>query len=113
MRSGSLDRQIDLMARGGGQSATGAQSDAWTPFATGVFAEKTDIQNDAPRDRDQHVLVEVATFRIWFREDVFPGHSIRYPAGAGGRRYLITGRKELGRREGLLLTAETELRGVS
>lgn len=98
------------MARGEAQSATGAVSAGWTAFAEGLFAEKKDLANEAPRDRDQHVLVQRATFCIWYREDVRPGHSVRYPAGPNGNRYLITGIEELGRREALLLTAETEFR---
>ena len=109
MRAGSLARQIDLLSRGSGQSATGAVSGAFAPYALNVWAAKRDLSNDEGREDDQTVARRKAEFRIYFRNDVTPGHRVRYPAGSGGLEYAITGVEELGRGEGLLITAVAEV----
>lgn len=109
MRAGALDRQIDLLSRGSGQSATGAPTVSWSVYASAVFAAKRDLSNDEVRADDQAVAMQRAEFRIYWRDDVRPGHRVRYPAGSGGTEYAITGIEELGRREGLLITAIAEV----
>ncbi len=110
MRSGELDRQIDLLARGGAQSPTGAVDGDWTPYATRVWAKKKDLANDEGREADQTVATRRAEFRIYYRDDVNAGHRVRYPSGPNGLEYEITGVEELGRREGLLITASAEIK---
>ncbi|XBQ15805.1 MAG: head-tail adaptor protein [Oceanicaulis sp.] len=109
MRSGSLDRQIDLLSRGSSQSATGAASSDWSVYASEVWAEKRDRSNDQGREDDQAVASRVSTFRVYFRTDVKTDHRVRYPAGEAGTLYAITGIEEIGRREGLLITARAEV----
>jgi head-tail adaptor len=110
MRSGELDRHIDLLARGGAQSATGAVDGDWTPYATGVWAKKKDLANDEGRESDQTVATRRAEFRIYFRDDLSVAHRVRYPSGPNGLQYEITGLEEVGRREGLLITAHAEVK---
>ncbi len=109
MRAGSLDRQIDLLSKGSGQSATGAPTGAWSVYASEIWAGKRDLSNDEAREDDQTVATQRAEFRIYWRDDVSPADRVRYPAGAGGTEYAIIGIQELGRREGLLITAVAEV----
>lgn len=109
MRAGSLDRRVDLLKRVETLSATGARSETFEPVAEGLFAHKQDRAHEQPNVTDGAVSMVSIVWRIWHRDDVEPDWRVRYPAGAGGRLYRVTGVEEVGRREGLLLHTIVEV----
>lgn len=79
----------------------------WQDMTT-VSASKTDIR-DAERVAAQQVGSTVTSrFGIRWSErvdDITPKDRLRYPAGEDGREFDIKAVKEIGRREGLEITA--------
>lgn len=110
IRAGSLDRRIEI------QRATESRDDlnnvvlTWATLRT-VWAAKADVR-DGERWAAMEVGAEVTTrFTIrWspYVADVNPKDRIRY----GGRTYDIVAVKEIGRREGLEITATARTDGA-
>lgn len=101
--SGRLDRRITLLRK---SVTTGDFNDevvTWSPIAT-VWAEKKDI-SDRERLQARETTAEITTrFRIRWSQVVRyvdPEHRIEYD----GRTYEIFSVKEVGRRDGLEITA--------
>lgn len=114
MKAGELDRRITIRRLGAVRDADGEPvKDAlghpvleWEDMTT-VAASKTDIR-DAERIASQQVGSTVTSrFQIRWSErvdDLTPRDRLRYPAD-GGVEHNIIAVKEIGRREGLEITA--------
>lgn len=104
MQAGKLDRRITIeRAAGKGRDSFNSIVEKWLPVAT-VWAAKQDIK-DAERIAAQEVGAEVTTrFQIRWSSvvtDVNPKDRIVFE----GRIYDISAVKEIGRREGIEITA--------
>lgn len=101
--AGRLDRRIVIERATYTQNAMGEQVPSWSTLAT-VSAEATPL-SDGERIRAAEVSAEIS-MRFVIRwsplvEDVNPKDRVSY----GGRLWNLWGVKEIGRREGLELTA--------
>ena len=109
MQAGPLDRRITIQRASISYDAFNAPVEAWAGIAT-VWASKEDIK-DGERLRAQEVSAEITTrFRIRWSSavsDVNPKDQIIFD----GKTYDIFGVKEIGRREGLELTAAARADG--
>lgn len=103
MKAGALDRRIIIERAYDERDEFNEPIKRWRPLA-GVWASKQDIR-DAERIASQEVGAEVTTrFQIRYSAsvaDVDPKDRIIFE----GRVYDIVARKEIGRREGIELTA--------
>lgn len=103
MRGGNLDRRIDLYHRVLTQDEQGQQVKSWpTPYAT-VWAEKRDVAGREFASSEIMRLQIQARFRIRWRTDVQATDRIAYD----GKTYDIQHIAEIGRRQGLELSAVT------
>jgi SPP1 family predicted phage head-tail adaptor len=103
MRAGDLDRWLTLQRRTITKDALNADVETFVAIAT-VRASKTDI-SDAEKVRAQQVGAEITTrFQIrWSGNWSFLNPKDRVTCE--GREFDIQGLKELGRREGIEITA--------
>lgn len=103
MDAGRMDRRITLERFTETRDEFNSPVQAWAPLAT-VGASKEDIR-DAERWSAQEVGAEVTTrFRIRYSAtvaDLNPKDRVQFD----GRQYDIAAVKEIGRREGLEITA--------
>lgn len=102
MKAGRLDRRITIMRA---TSLPGALADVvtWTDLAT-VWASKEDLR-DSEKMKSKEVSAEITTrFQIRYSHTVAsvnPKDKVRFD----GKIFDIYGTKELGRREGIEITA--------
>jgi SPP1 family predicted phage head-tail adaptor len=103
MRAGPLDRRITLQRATRAQDATGQEVETWATLAE-VWGSKRDV-SDSERVAAAEVSAEITTrFQIrWDSSwsDLNPKDRVVY----NGRTYDISSVKEIGRREGLEITA--------
>lgn len=103
MRAGELDRSLILRRRVVGNNALGEPVETFTTFAT-ARASKTDI-SDGEKVRAQQVGAEITTrFQIYWSlnwSTINPMDRVV----CDGREYDVVGTKEIGRREGIEITA--------
>jgi len=103
MRAGSLDRWLILQRRTVETDALGEEVETFIDLAT-VRASKTDI-SDAEKVRAQQVGAEITTrFQIRWSvnwSDLNPKDRVTCES----REYEVVGVKEIGRREGIEITA--------
>ena len=103
MKAGNLDRRIVIERATVSRDQYNAPVEAWAELAT-VWASKTDVK-DGERMRADAVSSEITTrFRIRYSAtvaDVNPKDRVRFE----GRIYDIVAVKEIGRREGIEITA--------
>jgi len=106
MRSGKLDRQVELKHRTlGSPSATGMRAETYTTYAT-VWAEKLDVSGReffAAQTKDAELTTR---FNIRYRTDVVPTDRLV----SEGRDYDITQVSEVTRRVGLTIFARVIVR---
>ena len=108
MRAGRLDRQITLEFRTAGKSASGEPTETWGSAET-VWAEVRALTGREfyAATAAQIVADETLVFTIRFRSDVRPASArVKYNPGDLERTYNIRRVAELGRRDGLEITAE-------
>lgn len=101
MLSAAMDRYIEIQSPPTGQDSFGAPSGAWTTFAN-VWAAKSDIRARERFAADQDLAEEAAVFRIWWLAGVTPAMRIVHDS----KTWEITGVAEVGRREGLEISAQ-------
>ena len=105
MQAGKLDRRITLQRASTTKNGFNEDVEAWGDIAT-VWASATPV-SDAERVRAQQVGAVISMrFQIRFSTavaDLSPTDRLSY----NGKTYNITAVKELGRREGLEITAAT------
>ena len=103
MDSGALDRSLILRKRTVANNSLGEPVETFTDLAT-VRASKTDI-SDGEKVRAQQVGAEITTrFQIRWSvnwSDLNPKDRVK----SEGREYEIVGVKEIGRRDGIEITA--------
>ncbi|MBM3545281.1 MAG: head-tail adaptor protein [Alphaproteobacteria bacterium] len=103
LQAGDLDRRITIERCTEMRDAFNNPVKTWGPLAT-VWASRADV-SDSERSAAQEIGAEITTrFRIrWSRalSDVDPRDRVRFD----GRLYGIAAVKEIGRREGLEITA--------
>lgn len=103
MRAGALDRRIVIERATTTPDEFNASAETWATLAT-VWAEKSDVK-DGERMRAGSVSSEITTrFRIRHSTtvaDVSPKDRVRFD----GRTYDIVAVKEIGRSEGIEITA--------
>lgn len=103
LAAGKLDRRIALQRFTATRDALNNPVDAWLLLAT-VWASKLDVR-DSERFAAKEVGAEIGTrFQLRYSAtvaDLNPKDRISY----NGRTYDIVGVKEIGRREGLEITA--------
>lgn len=103
MRAGALDRWLTLQKRTVADNALGEEAETFVDLAT-VKASKTDV-SDAEKVRAQQVGAEITTrFQIRWSvnwSDLNPKDRVT----CDGRAYEVTGVKEIGRRDGIEITA--------
>lgn len=104
--AGKRDRRIKIERYTTTQNGLGEEIETWSALAT-VWANVVPI-SDGERIEAQQVNASISTrFTILYStdvDDVNPKDRIEYPVGSG-TYYDIYGVKELGRREGLEITA--------
>ena len=107
MLAGRLDRRVTLMRQGAPtDDGYTTQPGAWAPLAT-VWASKQDVR-DAERVQAQQVGASITTrFQIRYSSQV-ADLSPRDHLTCEGRTYAISAVKEIGRREGLEITATAQ-----
>jgi len=101
--AGQLDRRITIERSTVTRNALNEEVRTWAPVAT-VWASKSDVR-DEERWAAHEVAAEVTTrFRVRWQPalaDLSPEDRVIYE----GREYSINAVKEIGRREGLEITA--------
>jgi SPP1 family predicted phage head-tail adaptor len=103
MQAGELDRRIELRRATTVTDATGGETRTWFAIAT-VWASKQDVR-DAERVRAQEVGATITTrFQIRWSSDV-ADLDASDELVCEGRTYAIEAVKEIGRRDGLEITA--------
>ena len=100
MEPGRLDRRITILQRGSSTDDWNQRANAYALLAT-VWAEVRDPGAKEREEADQRVTVITKVFTIRFRSDLTTIHRINY----GSDTYHITGIAEIGRQEGLRITA--------
>jgi SPP1 family predicted phage head-tail adaptor len=100
MEPGRLDRRITILQRGSSTDDWNQRANAYVLLAT-VWAEVRDPGAKEREEADQRVTVITKVFTIRFRSDLTTIHRINY----GSDTYHITGIAEIGRQEGLRITA--------
>ena len=100
MRARSLDRRITFQTFTTVQDAAGEPIKTWTDLIT-VSASKLDVTGRERFTARQELAEETTVFRIRYRTDINATHRIVYDS----KTYDIEGLAELGRREGLDITA--------
>ena len=95
-----MDRRITILQRGSSTDDWNQKANAYTLLAT-VWAEVKDPGTKEREEADQRVTVITKVFTIRFRSDLTTIHRINY----GSDTYHITGIAEIGRQEGLRITA--------
>ena len=100
MRSGDLDKTIELQYAVTVQDAFGEPVETWATLAT--VAAKVQPQRGSERFTAEQVVGKaVVTFKLRYRTDLSVLNRIRY----NSRDYDIHDVRELGRREGLEIDA--------
>jgi len=100
MEPGRLDRRITILQRGSSTDGWNQKANAYTLLAE-VWAEVRDPGAKEREEADQRVTVITKVFTIRFRSDIKTIHRITYNSDT----YHITGIAEIGRQEGLRITA--------
>ena len=100
MEPGRLDRRISILQRGSSTDSWNQRGNTYVLLAT-VWAEVRDPGAKEREEADQRVTVITKVFTIRFRSDLTTIHRINY----GSDTYHITGIAEIGRQEGLRITA--------
>ena len=100
MEPGRLDRRITILRRGTSTDNWNQKANAYTLLAT-VWAEVRDPGAQEREEADQRVTVITKVFTIRFRDDFKTTHRIQYDSDT----YHITAIAEIGRQEGLRITA--------
>jgi len=102
MRAGKLDREIVIQRQAGTtQSASGKPVESWVTFAS-VWASVVPLSATERFRSDAKHSVRVSSFSIRWLDGVLPTMRIVYE----GLNWRILGIAELGRRDGLEITAE-------
>ncbi len=104
--AGALDRRIRIERAGMGDDGYN-ETEVWTPLAT-VWAQYLPARGREAREALGREATMPATFRIRWRADappIGPGDRLRFPADDDGRVFDIASVIEIGRREGLEITA--------
>lgn len=103
MQAGPLDRRVQFLRATLADDGL-ASAETWDDYGLPVWASKADI-SDGERWRAGEVAAHITTrFRVrWsqFTADITPKDRLE----CEGRTYDITGIKEIGRREGIEITA--------
>ena len=100
MEPGRLDRRITILQKGSSTDAWNQGAETYSALAT-VWAEVKDPGGSEREEADQKVTVISKVFTIRFRSDITTIHRITYNSDT----YHITGLAEIGRQEGLRITA--------
>lgn len=103
MDAGRLDRRIVIEARSVTRAESGEEVESWAALAT-VWAQLLPMTGREfySAGGAQNVPAETARFRVRWLSSVTPQHRIQ----ADGKTWNIRNVAEIGRREGLELTAE-------
>jgi SPP1 family predicted phage head-tail adaptor len=100
MRSGSLDRRVELQHRNlAARNTQGEQVESFTTFAT-VWAKKTDLRGREYFAAQEMQAEASAKFEMRWRDDLLATDRILF----NGVAYNVRNIAELGRREGLEVT---------
>lgn len=100
MQAGSMDRYIEIQTPDFTTDAAGERIATWSTYAN-VWAAKRDVTAREKFAGDQDLAEETAVFRLWWLDGVNATMQIVHD----GKVYGIEGVAEIGRREGLELTA--------
>lgn len=103
LTAGKMDRRLTLSQRSVTVNSMNEPVESWATLAT-VWAEREDL-SDGEKVRAQQVGSEITTrFRIRW-SSVWSSLNPKDRCTCESREYEITGLKELGRREGIEITA--------
>lgn len=103
MRAGAMDRRLKVYRRSTTTNAMNEDVEAFTLLTT-VWARKADV-SDGERVTAQQVGAEITTrFQVRYSTTVSSVNP-KDRVSCEGREYEITGVKEIGRREGLEISA--------
>ena len=100
MEPGRLDRRILILQRSTSTDAWNQNLGSYVQVLE-VWAEVKDLGAKEREEADQRVTVNPKIFTIRYRSEVSTKHRISYD----GDIYQITGITEIGRKEGLRITA--------
>jgi SPP1 family predicted phage head-tail adaptor len=107
MSAGARDHRITLLRKTAGKDAFGGEIEAWAPLCPDVWASKTDLR-DAERIRAQQVGAVMTTRFVigWSPETAAldAGDQV----ACEGKRYAISGVKDLGTRRDREITAAVQ-----
>jgi hypothetical protein len=101
MRSGNLDRLIEIQSSSTSVNPFGSKTTAWTTFAM-MRAQLLQIATDNTEGVRGNVTDKLVTFRTRWLDGVTLENQVVY----NGQTFLIKNIKELGRRVGLDIICE-------
>jgi SPP1 family predicted phage head-tail adaptor len=101
MRAGDLDRKVNLERYTLNQNDFGEPIETWSLIAS-VWASRAILSGNETFESDQTAALALYRFRMYYRSDLDATCRIVYE----GRNYNIKFIAEIGRREGLDITAE-------
>ena len=105
--AGKLDRRVTSPQASETTMPSGQRVPSWSTLAT-VWAWKKDIRSRERFAAQQEIAEETTVFVIRYRDDV----TVEMQLTHDGKTYRIEGLAELGRREGLEITATAILPGA-
>jgi SPP1 family predicted phage head-tail adaptor len=101
MRAGKMDRRVTIQSNTTSRNSYGEETDSWSTLAT-VWAEVRHLRGDEKFLAKAVTTEKVITVRIRYRSDVTTQNRLVWESN----NYDITEVAEIGRREGLEITAE-------
>ena len=104
MRAGEMDRAIVIQQRIVKRGTSGGEEIEWIDFVTLAAKVIEDTGTERFRD-DQNQGFQIVVFKIYFRTGIKDEMRIHYK----NEIFDILGQKELGRREGLQITARARV----
>lgn len=106
MQAGKLDRRLTLRRNSPTVDEFGAEEPNWVDLAT-VWASREEV-SDAEKVRAQQVGASItARFQVRW-SDVTASISAEDQVVCEGVTYMVTGRKEIGRRHGIEISATAQ-----
>lgn len=107
MQAGKLDRRLTLLRNTPATDDFGAETPDWAEVGE-VWASKQDV-SDAEKVRAQQVGASITTrFQVRWSA-LTAGISAEDQVACEGVTYMVVGRKEIGRRDGVEITATAQV----
>lgn len=107
VKTGQRDRRLELLELRQRRDNANAPVEEWVPIAT-VWAAKTDV-SDGERIRAQEVGASITTRFVVAWSAAAAGMTRKNRLREGAAEYEISGKKEIGRKQGIEFTASARV----